>query len=161
MRYINFRLWMIISIRSTSPTGWAMVLQWLFVAYSPRTKPLMLYCQGDLEEWMSCQSHMNKMIPVNQTETAESLRVFTLNDINKCLIARFIITMTSWWTRLRLKSPASRLFTQSFIQAQINENIKAPRHWPLFGEFTGDRWIPRTKGQLCGIFFHLMTSSCV
>ena len=26
------------------------------------------------------------------------------------------------------------------------ENIKAPRHWPLWGEFTGDQWIPRTKG---------------
>ena len=25
----------------------------------------------------------------------------------------------------------------------IQENIKAPRHWPLCGEFTGDRWIPR------------------
>ena len=25
------------------------------------------------------------------------------------------------------------------IQAQIKENIKAPRHWPLCGEFTGDR----------------------
>ena len=30
---------------------------------------------------------------------------------------------------------------------QIKENIKAPRHWPLCGEFTGDRWIPRTNGQ--------------
>ena len=27
------------------------------------------------------------------------------------------------------------------------KNIKAPRHWPLWGEFTGDRWIPRTNGQ--------------
>ena len=26
-------------------------------------------------------------------------------------------------------------------------NIKAPRHWPLCGEFTGHRWIPRTNGQ--------------
>ena len=34
-----------------------------------------------------------------------------------------------------LKSPASRLFTQTFIQAQIKENIKALRHWPLCGEF--------------------------
>ena len=34
-----------------------------------------------------------------------------------------------------------------FIRVQIKENIKAPRHWPLWGEFTGDRWIPRTKGQ--------------
>ena len=47
----------------------------------------------------------------------------------------------------RLKSPASQLFTQLFIQAQIKQNIKAPRHWPLCGEFTGDRWIPRTNGQ--------------
>ena len=26
--------------------------------------------------------------------------------------------------------------------------IKAPRHWPLCGEFTGDRWIPRTNGPV-------------
>ena len=38
-------------------------------------------------------------------------------------------------------------FTQPLIQAQIKESIKAPRHWPLCGEFTGDRWIPRTNGQ--------------
>ena len=25
----------------------------------------------------------------------------------------------------------SRLFIQPFIQTQIKENIKAPRHWPL------------------------------
>ena len=34
-----------------------------------------------------------------------------------------------------------------FIQAQLKENIKALRLWPLWGEFTGDWWIPRTKGQ--------------
>ena len=39
--------------------------------------------------------------------------------------------MTSQWARWRLKSPASRLFTQPFIQTQIKENIKAPRHLPL------------------------------
>ena len=33
------------------------------------------------------------------------------------------------------------------FKAQIRETIKAPRHWPLCGEFTGDWWIPRTKGQ--------------
>ena len=51
------------------------------------------------------------------------------------------------------------MFTQPFIRAQIKVNIKAPRHWPLCGEFTGDRWIPRTNGQLRGKCFHLMTSS--
>ena len=39
------------------------------------------------------------------------------------------------------------------------ENIKAPCHWPLWGEFTSDRWIPRTKGQWRGKCFHLMTAS--
>ena len=34
--------------------------------------------------------------------------------------------------RWGLKSPALRLFTQPFIQAQIIANIKAPRHWPLW-----------------------------
>ena len=68
-----------------------------------------------------------------------------------------VIVMTSQWVRRRLKSPASRLFTQLIIQ--IKENIKAPRHWPLCGEFTGDWWIPRTKGQWRGKCFHLMTSS--
>ena len=47
--------------------------------------------------------------------------------------------MTSKCVRWRLKSPESRLFTQPFVQAQITENIKAPRHWPLWGGFTGDR----------------------
>ena len=46
------------------------------------------------------------------------------------------------------------------IDAEIKKNIKAPRHWPLCGEFTGGRWIPRTNGQLRGKCFHLMTSSC-
>ena len=33
----------------------------------------------------------------------------------------FVITMTSEWARWRLKSPASRLFTQSFIQAHTDQ----------------------------------------
>ena len=46
------------------------------------------------------------------------------------------------------------------FKAQIKKNIKAPRHWPLWEEFTGDRWISRTKGQLREKCSHLMTSSC-
>ena len=38
-------------------------------------------------------------------------------------------------------------------------NIKAPRFWPLCGEFTGDLWIPCTKGQSHGKCIHLVTSS--
>ena len=39
------------------------------------------------------------------------------------------------------------IVAQPFVQAQIKENIKALNHWPLWGEFPSDRWIPHTKGQ--------------
>ena len=44
------------------------------------------------------------------------------------------ITMTSQWVQWRFKSPVSRLFAHSLVQADIKENIKASRHWPLWGE---------------------------
>ena len=37
--------------------------------------------------------------------------------------------------------------TQSFIQAQIKENIKAPRHWPLCEEFTGTGEFPAQRAS--------------
>ena len=42
---------------------------------------------------------------------------------------------------------ASQITSPTIIQAQMEENIKAPRHWPLWGEFPGDRGIPGTKGH--------------
>ena len=39
------------------------------------------------------------------------------------------------------------MFAQPFVQAQIKENIKAPRHWPLWGESICDRWIPIAKAS--------------
>ena len=70
----------------------------------------------------------------------------------KSTSAQLIITMTSQWARWRLKSPASRLFTQPFIRAQIKVDIKAPRHWPCVG-YSPHKW-PVTRKM-----FHLMTSS--
>ena len=62
-------------------------------------------------------------------------------------MSKCCITMTSYWPRWRLKSPASRLFTQPFIQTQIKENIKAPRHWPLCEEFTGTGEFPAQRAS--------------
>ena len=61
-------------------------------------------------------------------------------------------------SRWRLKTPVSRLFAQPFIRAHIKENIKALRHWLLWGETTDDRWIH--KGTVTRKMLHLMTSSC-
>ena len=65
---------------------------------------------------------------------------------NSALDAKYHSRCFTWdrqaWfsTEWRLKSPASRLFTQPFIRAQIKENIKAPRHRPLLGnsQVTGE-----------------------
>ena len=114
-------------------------------------------------EWVLCTVDANAFKrrfynPLSLTEINRYAQS-SLAYINVILIY-VTITKTSQWARWLLKSPDSRLFTQLYIQAKVEENIKAPCHWPLCGEFTGDRRIPRTKGQLRGKFFHLMTSSC-
>ena len=38
-------------------------------------------------------------------------------------------------------------------------STKDPQHWPLWGESTGERWIPLIKGQWCGKLFHGIITS--
>ena len=47
------------------------------------------------------------------------------------------------------------------LRRRFKENIKGPSHWPLWRETTGHRWIPHTKDQYRGKYFHLMTSSFI
>ena len=42
--------------------------------------------------------------------------------------------------------PCDCLLNRLF-NVQIKENIKAPRHWPLWGEFTGNRWITHKRAS--------------
>ena len=55
------------------------------------------------------------------------------------------------WRRMSAMAsqiPASRVFAQMpFVQAQIKEDIEAPRHRPLWGESTGERWIPPQRAS--------------
>ena len=59
-----------------------------------------------------------------------------------------LIAVTSWWAWWRFKWSASRLFAEPFVRVQIKENVNALRHWPLWGESTGDRWIPLIKASI-------------
>ena len=83
----------------------------------------------------------------------------------QCLIyGRFSLCLALQWRHndcygVSNHQPHDCLLNRWFSQLQIKENIKAPRHWPLGGEFTGHRWIPRTNGQWRGKCFHTMTSS--
>ena len=59
----------------------------------------------------------------------------TKNSIE--IIDAWFITMTVLWARWCLKSLACRLFAQPFVQVQITENIKTPRHRPLWWQSGG------------------------
>ena len=75
---------------------------------------------------------------------------FTAQRLNGSL--RILATFTLQWHHnghdgVSNHQPLHCVLNRLFIRAKIKENIKAPRHWPLCGEFTGGRWIPRTNGQ--------------
>ena len=85
-------------------------------------------------KWRPYCLGLNILIPGYQHDEDAENTMSTMHGSWHCLYVSSLcyrITVTSLWTWWRLKSPASGLFTQLFIQAQIKENINAPRHWPL------------------------------
>ena len=85
-----------------------------------------------------------------------------LNEKSSCRLFSWAAKMLMWWhynlehiihySDVIMSMMASQITSLTIVysvvvQAQIKEDIKAPRQWPLCGEFTGHRWIPRTKGQ--------------
>ena len=93
-------------------------------------------------EWRSWYQNRTPFFPLPHIHEWYHIRILYYNYVIMSAMASQITSLT----------PA-------FIQAQIKETIKALRQWLLWGEFTGDRWIPLTKGQWRGKCFHLMTSS--
>ena len=89
-----------------------------------------------------------------------------MNTVNSVALARLLSNhmLINHYNDVMMGVIASRITSLTivysiFIQTQIKEITKAQRHWPLCGEFTGDRWIPRTNSQWRGTCFQLMTSS--
>ena len=65
----------------------------------------------------------------------------------KCEFYRAYSGASRWWhNSVSNHQPHHCLFNRLFRRRSI-KNIRGPRHWFLCGEFTDDRWIPRTKGQ--------------
>ena len=51
-----------------------------------------------------------------------------------------------------MSAVASKITSLAIVYTTVysgtdKKTIKVPRHWPSWGDFTGDRWIPHTKGQ--------------
>ena len=55
------------------------------------------------------------------------------------IMARCLPIAVTSWAHWRHKSPSSRCVTQPFVQAHIEEYIKAPCHWPLWGGFNKNK----------------------
>ena len=68
-----------------------------------------------------------------------SCDIFTRNGITTKWNFHRTLIVVEQYSDIMMVAMASRLFTQLFVQAQIKENIKALRHWALWGEFTGPR----------------------
>ena len=80
----------------------------------------------------------------NDVQSYAAMEATTFSTSGRCLI-------TLQWRHnerdgFSNHQPQDRLLNRLF-KSQIKENIKALRHWPLWGEFTGDRWIPSTMDQ--------------
>ena len=91
----------------------------------------------------------NKLV-VQSTNTVscvlQSIRTVK-KDINYCeIIANFNISnIQPFLSPSTYDNIIALRWRQTFIQPQIKRNIKALHHWPLCGEFTGDRWIPAQR----------------
>ena len=63
-----------------------------------------------------------------------------------------------WLCPLQWSAMASQITSLTIVYPSVysrrrsKENIKAPRHWSLWGEFTGDRWIPAQRDSNAKMF---------
>ena len=103
---------------------------------------LMALCEGNpLVTWRVID-YISRITHMDRTLVGFFLVIWHYTDVIMGAIASQITSLAI-------------VYSAAFIQMQIKENIKAPRHWPL----CGNRWISRTNGQYRGKCFHLMTSS--
>ena len=102
-----------------------------------------------------------KTKPPSRDDPIENISIWSSTDMSYRLvkITSFVGKGSVPLKYVIMGSMASQItsFTivcSSVFQAQVKENMKAPRHWPLRGELTRDPWIPRTKDQKHGKYFY-------
>ena len=130
---------------------------WIWVAGALNTRVTMQYVDSDLAgmaKWLCNQ-------PIHERKLVDVAHHFARIMVNRW---HFFPCLYIWSRELRCMQH-NRHYTDvinSAMASQITgvpivcstvcsgadqENVKAPRHWPLWGESTGDRWIQLTKGQ--------------
>ena len=104
---------------------------------------------GDLRR---CRSHCDVIVMYICWRSGTIKHRSTANTIS---YTRSQLTISHHWhyNDLIMSATASQATGVSIVcltvssGARFKANIKVPRHWHFWGEFTDDRWIPRTKGQ--------------
>ena len=67
-------------------------------------------------------------------------------------LAGRVVDMQSYYGAVVIGAMVSLITCLTIVKSIVysgadQRTINASRHWPLCGEFTEDRWIPRTNGQ--------------
>ena len=115
------------------------------------------YGNHKIELWREWPRFMARVDSVYHTETSSSNILHdhfssTPYFMNECVT----LGRSYHYRDVIMIVVASQITCVSIVFSTVSS---APRHWSLYGEFTGRRWIPRTKDQWRGKCFHLMTSS--
>ena len=80
--------------------------------------------------------------------------LFGVNPLPNSMMSKLaaIFIRDKHYSDVILGTMASQITSLTSVYSTVysgadQKNIKALRHWLLWGEFTGDRWIPRTNCQ--------------
>ena len=149
--YIVSWLEQIIEKRVQLPVIWdAMALMWIIHVMPEHVYRHQIGRWTFMIPWPSLRSRSNQGYAIKSGSMTN--RQIQSNDYGIAYIHAKSQTLYSdiMMRAMRLQSP---------INCLLKENTKAQRHGSFWGESTGDRWIPLTKGQWRGKCFHFMTSS--
>ena len=98
---------------------------------------LLLFIASSNDEFKTRRMYAVPSLLIQSYGTSCALPIFLYSRI-------WLLAPQSNCTALIMKAIASQITSltsviQPFIQAQMTENFKAPRHWPLTGEFLAQR----------------------
>ena len=83
----------------------------------------------------------------NKSYLVQVMMWYVAEPVHRPLVNVLTRNPLSHYSDVIMGAMASQITGISFLRVEIKENIKAPRYWPLWGEFIDDRWNPHTKDQ--------------
>ena len=103
----------------------------------------------DIQLGSPCRRHLEYSSTICQTCRIYPQNMYAVRALSWCFVD---FTHVFHYTDVIMGAVASQITSLTIVYSTVSldadqSNIKASRHWPLCGEFTGDRWIPRTNGK--------------